>query len=104
MQFLVTGKDGTDADALNRRMAARPAHLAGADKMKAEGLLILGAAMLNDEGKMIGSIMLLNMDSRADEDKYLEDEPYISGNVWQTVEVQTISVAPHYMPEAARQR
>jgi uncharacterized protein YciI len=102
MQFLLTCHDGKDPEALDRRMAARPAHLANSEKMREKGSLILGAAMLNDEGKMCGSIIVLNVSSREEVDKYLKDEPYTVGNVWQQVEVQQISVGAHYMSEAAQ--
>lgn len=98
MQFLLTGKDGKDPDALARRMAVRELHLAGAERMKAAGQLLMGAAMLDDEGKMIGSIMVFNFTDRAALDAYLKDEPYVLGNVWQDIDVQSIKVAPHFMP------
>ena len=101
MQFLVTGKDGKDENALDRRLTARPAHLANAAKMKAEGTLLLGAALLGEQNKMIGSIMIMNMESREEVDRYLALEPYVSGNVWQKIYVQNISVAAHYFPESA---
>lgn len=98
MQFLLTGKDGKDGEALNRRMAVRAAHLAGAERMKESGELLMGAAMLDPDGKMIGSIMVFNFNNRAALDAYLKDEPYVVGNVWQDIEIQSIAVAKHFMP------
>ncbi len=102
MQFLVTGKDGSDAEALDRRMAARPAHLAHSEEMHGKGKLLVGAAMLDENKKMIGSIIILNVDSRAEVDEYLGNEPYVSGNVWQEIHVQEISVGAHYMSELVK--
>ncbi|MBX9685077.1 MAG: YciI family protein [Candidatus Obscuribacterales bacterium] len=102
MQFLLTGRDGKDKDALDRRLAARPAHLERAEKMRQEGTLLMGAALLSPEGQMIGSIMVLNFPSADDVEKYLADEPYVIGNVWQEIVVQDIAVAPHFMPNAAK--
>ncbi len=99
MQFLVTGKDGKDAEALDRRMKARPAHLANAEAMKLKGQLLMGAALLDEGKKMIGSIMILNFDDRAEVDKYLAAEPYVCGDVWQEIHVQDIAVGAHFMPE-----
>jgi hypothetical protein len=48
MQFLVVGYDGTDENALSRRMAVREAHVALGDKMRAAGQTICGAAILDD--------------------------------------------------------
>jgi uncharacterized protein YciI len=36
-QFVLIAYDGTDADALSRRMAARPAHLENVRQLKAKG-------------------------------------------------------------------
>ena len=97
-QFLLTGKDGKDKDALDRRMAARAAHLANAEKMQQRGELLIGAAILGDEGKMIGSVMVFNFPSRAELDAYLKDEPYVLGNVWQEIDIQNVAVGAHFMP------
>ena len=96
--FLLTGKDGSDAEALNRRMANRPAHLHGAERMKESGHLLMGAAMLDPEGKMVGSVMIFNFESRQKLDEYLKTEPYVTGNVWQHIEIQDIAVASHFLP------
>ncbi len=102
MFFLVTGKDGTDADALDRRMANRAAHLDNSEKLRSEGKLILGAAMLDESGKMVGSIMVMNFDDRSAVDKYLESEPYVNGKVWQDIKVQNLAIGNAYLPEALR--
>ncbi len=46
MQFIVRGLDGKDGAALDRRMAARQDHLAGAKKMYKEGKWLYAAAIL----------------------------------------------------------
>lgn len=102
MQFLITGRDGNDDEALSRRMAARPAHLDNVSRLKNEGKLLLGAALVDDGGKMIGSIMVFNFDKREDVDKYLENEPYIKGNVWQQIDVQSIAIGDAFLPEPLR--
>ncbi|MCE2510911.1 MAG: hypothetical protein J4G10_08105, partial [Alphaproteobacteria bacterium] len=55
MQFLVIAKDGTDEGALERRMKVRDAHLAGVRKLHEEGKFIKGGAILDEEGRMVGS-------------------------------------------------
>lgn len=37
MQFVIIGKDGTDEKAKDRRLAARPAHIALGDKLRKLG-------------------------------------------------------------------
>ncbi len=62
-QYIVTGYDHTDEGALDRRMSVRPHHLDGAKALKESGNYVLGGALLNDEGKMIGSVMVLQFES-----------------------------------------
>ncbi len=87
MQFIVIGRDGTDEGALERRMAARDAHLKVCADSVASGNQLIGAAMMDDAGKMNGSVMVMNFDNRADLDAWLAREPYVSGKVWDRVEV-----------------
>lgn len=94
MQFLVTGYDGADSEALNRRLAARETHLAGMTSLKSSGHLLFAAAILSDDGKMIGSSLIMEFDSRAHLDDWLKSEPYTTGEVWKRVEIHPCKVAP----------
>jgi uncharacterized protein YciI len=87
-QYVIMAYDGKDAQALNRRMAARPAHLENARKLRADGRFIEGGAMLDDNGQMIGSVMIVAFPSRTELDRWLNNDPYVTGNVWQTIEVK----------------
>lgn len=97
MQFLVIGYDGRDEKALERRMASREAHLAGVVRMKEEGKAIYGIAMLDDQEKMIGSVMAMEFPSRAELDAWLKVEPYVTGKVWQKIDVFLAKVPPLFM-------
>jgi len=92
MQFLVVGYDGTDLEAGNRRLAVRDKHLELANKMRIEGKLLYAAAMLDENEKMIGSTLIMDFASREDLDKWLEAEPYVTGKVWENIEVQPCKV------------
>lgn len=93
MQFVVTAYDGTDAEAPARRQAARPRHLEGTKKMQADGSMILGGAMLDDKGIMIGSVMVVEMPDRAAVDAWLAQDAYSTDGVWKKVEVRPFRVA-----------
>ena len=100
MQFIVIGRDGTDENALERRMAAREAHLETARKMYESGNWLYAAAILNDEGKMAGSMIVCDFESReALEREWLDNEAYVKGNVWETVEIKEAAVAPFWVPK-----
>jgi uncharacterized protein YciI len=92
-QYLVIAHDGDDAEALPRRMAERPHHLAGAGKLKANGNLVVGGATLNEQGLMNGSVMIVQFETDEDFETWYRNEPYITGGVWQSVEVKPFRVA-----------
>jgi len=97
MQFIVTGYDGKDEDALARRMAAREAHLAMAREMVDQGRWLYAAAILNDQEKMAGSVIICEFDSRqALETEWLDREPYVLGKVWEKIEITRAQAAPFW--------
>jgi uncharacterized protein len=93
IQFIIEALDGTDSEAINRRMAARPSHLAGAKTLKDSGNYILGGAKVDDAGKMIGSTMVLQFETEEDFNRYYAQEPYVVGRVWDTIKVYKFRVA-----------
>ncbi len=93
MQFLVIGYDGTDPEAPARRQAARDAHLAAATAMKAAGQMLYGAALLGDDGRMIGSACLVDLPDRAAVDAWIKRDPYVTGGVWKKIEVTPCRVS-----------
>jgi uncharacterized protein YciI len=97
MQFIVTGFDGTDEKALERRLAAREEHLKSVEERFEAGEFLYGAAILDEEGKMKGSMMVVSYPTRKELDQWLEVEAYVTGDVWQKIEVQPCSVAPKFM-------
>ena len=92
-QYLITGYDYTDDGALERRMNVRPHHLDGAKALKASGNFVLGGAMLNDDGKMIGSTLILQFENEEELEAWKQGEPYITQKVWETVDVKPFKVA-----------
>ncbi len=96
MQYVVTGRDGTDDGALARRMAVREDHIALGDKMRDAGKHIMGAALLNDVGDMCGSVLIVDFGSRAELDGWLVIEPYITGDVWRFVDIEPCKIGPSF--------
>jgi hypothetical protein len=96
MQWLIIARDGRDADAPARRQAARPAHLANAARLQAAGHLLIGGALTDEAGAMIGSAAVAQFATRAELDAWLASDPYVTGGVWQQIEVLPYRVAPHY--------
>lgn len=98
MQFIVTGFDGKDESALDRRMAAREAHLAGAKAMAENGKWLYAAAILNDDEQMAGSVIVCEFDSEeAMHKEWLDNEPYVLGKVWEKIEITRAQVPPLFL-------
>lgn len=93
MQFLIIAKDGTDEGALERRMKVREAHLEGVRKMRTQGEFIAGGAILDDDGKMVGSSMIVEFSSREAMDAWLRNDPYVTGGVWKEIDVRPFKLA-----------
>jgi uncharacterized protein YciI len=92
-QYLVTAYDHTDDGALQRRMNVRPHHLDGAKVLKESGNYVLGGAILNDKGDMIGSVMVLQFENEEALEAWKQGEPYITQGIWETVDVKPFKVA-----------
>ena len=87
MTFLIIAHDFRDPEALGRRLAARAAHIEGVRRMRAEGTFLDGGAMLDDEGRMVGSMLLVEFPSRAEVDVWIAADPYVTGRVWEHITV-----------------
>ncbi len=94
-QFIIIGKDGTDAAAPQRRQAARTAHLQYTQDHIAH--FKMAAAMLDETGQMNGSVMIGEFPDRAALDAWLAAEPYVTGQVWQTFEVIPCKIGPAFL-------
>lgn len=88
MQYVIHAYDYTDDQAFTRRMSVRANHLEGAATMKANGNFILGGALLSPEGQMIGSMMILDFEEECQLNEWLKIEPYITGKVWEKIDIK----------------
>jgi uncharacterized protein len=93
MQFLLTAYDGTDGEAAGRRLSARPDHLEKIKDFKKSGEFLLGGAILDDNGNMIGSMILYEFPDRKTMDERLKEEPYIYSGVWKKIEIVPFRLA-----------
>ncbi|GAB2591455.1 YciI family protein [Spirosoma areae] len=88
MHYVIHAYDRTDPDALNRRMAVRPAHFNYVRELKEKGQFVLGGALLNPDGNMIGSMLMLNMETEDQLQDYLQTDPYIVQGIWEKIDVK----------------
>lgn len=89
MEFLVLGYDGIDDGAMDRRLAVREKHLFTFDEYTNKGIFKYGGALLDDNQKMIGSLIVCEFASLEElKEKWLNHEPYMLGGVWQKLEIK----------------
>ena len=88
MQFIITARDGENM--LAKRMEVRPRHLEKMERMKEH--IVCAGGLLDGEGKMAGSVLILDFASRGELDAYLAEEPYVKEGVWRQVDVQPMNV------------
>ena len=88
MQFVITAYDGPGL--LARRMEVRPRHMENMARM-AEHVLCAGG-LLDEEGKMKGSVLVMDFQNREELDAYLSTEPYVTEHVWERIQVERMNV------------
>ena len=88
MQYIIRAYDGENM--LNKRMEVRPSHLE--NMAKVNGKIICAGGLLDEDGKMKGSVLIMEFDDRFGLDQYLASEPYITEHVWENVKVEPMNV------------
>lgn len=88
MQFIIKAYDG--AGMLEKRMEVRPRHLEGMARLG--GHVICAGGLLDEDGKMKGSALIMDFADRSELDAYLVGEPYVQEHVWEKIEVERINV------------
>ena len=88
MHFVITAYDG--AGLLARRMEVRPRHMEGMARMA--GHVLCAGGLLDEEGKMKGSVLVMEFKDREELDAYLAQEPYVTEHVWERIEVERMNV------------
>ena len=88
MQFVIKAYDGSNC--LEKRMAVRQRHLE--NMAKVDGKVICAGGLLDREGKMKGSLLVMEFENRALLDVYLKSEPYILEGVWQKIDIDPMNV------------
>ena len=93
MQFLLIAYDGVDHDALQRRMSVREDHLNRISVLKKAGEFLFGGAILDSDGKMIGSMIVYDFPDQQSLEEKLKKEPYITEGVWEKIEIKPFRLA-----------
>ena len=95
-QFILIAYDAKDAGAYERRMTVREEHMKLISELRAKGNALCGAAILDDQEKMIGSVIVTSFPSRAEFEAWLKVEPYATKKVWDKITVLNGKLAPAF--------
>lgn len=72
-------------NALQVRMGAREAHLAYVGGKR--DILRLGGPMLDADGNMAGSLMIVDVADKTAAEAFSADDPYTKADLWQRVDI-----------------
>jgi uncharacterized protein YciI len=92
MLYVLVGQDVPDS--LDKRLAARPAHLERLQALQQQGRLLLAGPFPaidgNDPGPVgfTGSLIVAEFDTLADAQSWAEADPYVAAGVYASVSVK----------------
>ena len=72
-------------DSLDLRMEHRPVHLDYLESRK--DMLLAGGAVLDDDGKPYGSVLIINTEDKAEAEAFAAADPFAQNGLFETVEV-----------------
>jgi hypothetical protein len=98
MQFLVIMHmgDTKDPEIQRKRAELRNAHLKRAASFRDRGHVIIGGALLAEDGTPIGSAAIARFDTRAEVDAWLADDPWTKAGVWRDFEIMPFKISENY--------
>ena len=71
-------------------MEVRPLHLEGMERLKEH--LVCAGGLLDEEGKLKGSVLVMEFQNREEVDEYLASEIYVTEHVWERITVERMNV------------
>ena len=71
-------------------MEVRPRHLENMARLGRH--VVCAGGLLDESGKMKGSVLILDFADRKELDDYLAAEPYVVEKVWEKIEVERMNV------------
>lgn len=86
MLFAFTGKDNPGV--LQKRIDARPAHVAFLEKLNAEGTLKIAGPFLDEDGKPFGSLVVIEAADKAAAEAIFAQDPYADAGIFASTEIR----------------
>ena len=81
---------------LDRRMAARPKHLAYVDQHL--DMVKFAGPLLDDEGQMAGSLFIIEADDKAAVEAFSAADPYRMSDVFASVDIRSFKLTVGKLP------
>ncbi len=97
--YILIAKDAPNS--FEKRIATREAHLDFIKELSKDGKALLGGAILDDAGKMDGSIIFFSM-TQEEFEQYKKDEPYIQAGVWGDIKIQEAKYGEFFLENIAK--
>ena len=86
MLFAFTGKDKPGV--LQKRIDARPAHVAFLEKLNAEGTLKIAGPFLDDDGRPFGSLVAIEAEHKQAAEAIFAKDPYADAGIFASTEIR----------------
>jgi uncharacterized protein len=93
MQYLLVASDWTNVGVLKRRMKVRDEHLRQISVLNKNGRFVCGGAVLDENGKMTGSMIVYDFPDMEALKESLRNEVYMTEIVWEKVEIRPFRMA-----------
>ena len=90
MQFIITAHDGENM--YEKRMTIRQRHLDNIAKLMEQRHILCAGGILDADGKLAGSALVMDFEDREQLDEYLRSEPYMTEKVWAAVVIEQMNV------------
>ncbi|KAG0702982.1 hypothetical protein DFH29DRAFT_804155 [Suillus ampliporus] len=108
-QYMVWAPDYTDGGTLARRMAVRPKHMLGANKLIKQGVIKVAGGLLTPESqdaesqdrKIVGSALIYEAESLEDVRSFVEADLYWKEGVW---DKEKLVILPMLMATTLQER
>jgi uncharacterized protein YciI len=98
MDYLVIMRmgDTKDPEIQRKRAELRAEHLARAASFRDRGHVILGGAILEEDGTPAGSAAVARFETRAEVEAWLKDDPWTKAGVWRDFEIIPFKISENY--------
>jgi uncharacterized protein len=97
VKFMVLAWDVPGDSGLALRDRLREDHTDTITARFREGSVLLGAGIYDEASEVRGSVVIMDCESRASVDSYLQSEPFLTGGLWERVEVHELKLPDMYL-------